>query len=82
MPATRSAPKNSEGRSRIVSKIINLRTRRKQRARDAARETGNAATARSRESKTSRAFREREGARSDRWLDGHQKVGGEDDAAK
>lgn len=56
-----------------MSKVVNLRTARKQRARAEKRAAGAEAATRSGEAKADRARREDEAARAARHLDGHRR---------
>ena len=64
-----------------MTKVINLRTRRKQAARAAARDAAGENAARHGESKAARALREAEADKARRDLDGHQRDPGENPGA-
>jgi hypothetical protein len=56
-----------------MAKVVNLRTRRKQKARGAAREAAAEKGARSGEGKAAQRLREAEAALAERRLDGHRR---------
>ncbi|WP_111430342.1 DUF4169 family protein [Rhodobacteraceae bacterium DSL-40] len=60
-----------------MSKIMNLRTIRKQRARDAARRDGSGTAAKAGESRADKTARRLEAERAARQLDGHRRSDGD-----